>query len=152
MPKNNFLIFRAAWGMYAAFIVYGSLIPFDFQYISFEKAAWLFGDIPYLKLGMYSREDWIANGILYFPLGCLSIIYRNSSFYFIRLVFILCFCTILAIGVEFIQLYFPGRTVSLNDIIAEIIGSGAGLLFFCFFRKYYSESYSKFTTKQDQGY
>ncbi|HEY2967956.1 MAG TPA: DUF4962 domain-containing protein, partial [Casimicrobiaceae bacterium] len=38
------------------------------------------------------------------------------------------FCVLLAVGVEFTQLYFPPRTVSLNDIVAEIIGSALGIV------------------------
>ncbi|MHB1247741.1 MAG: VanZ family protein, partial [Sulfuriferula sp.] len=36
-------------------------------------------------------------------------------------------CVALALGIEFTQMYFPPRTVSLNDIVAEIIGSVLGL-------------------------
>jgi len=34
---------------------------------------------------------------------------------------------LLAIAVEFTQLFFPPRTVSLNDLLAEWIGAGLGI-------------------------
>ena len=37
-------------------------------------------------------------------------------------------CAAVAIGVEFAQLFFPPRTVSLNDILAEFIGTGLGIV------------------------
>ena len=40
----------------------------------------------------------------------------------------LIFCTALAVGVEFTQLFFPPRTVSQNDLMAEVIGSVLGLI------------------------
>ena len=40
----------------------------------------------------------------------------------------LIFCTALAVGVEFTQLFFPPRTLSQNDLMAEVIGSVLGLI------------------------
>ncbi len=33
-----------------------------------------------------------------------------------------------AVAIEFVQLFFPGRTVSLNDIAAEVFGTAAGIV------------------------
>ena len=121
----------AAWLAWTAFIVYGSLLPFDFQPMALDRAWALFRQAPFLALGVESRADWIANGVLYAPLGFLSATLllrvlgpaaRTAAFGLAAL-----WCAALAGGIEFVQLYFPPRTVSLNDLMAECIGSGLGI-------------------------
>jgi len=116
---------------YLSFVVYGSLVPLDFHPRPFDAAIKDFLRIPYLRLGMVSRADWVANILLYIPLpflwlSCLS---RESRFYLraICSLAIFIFCVALSLAVEFTQLFFPPRTVSLNDIIAEILGSLLGI-------------------------
>ena len=41
---------------------------------------------------------------------------------------VLSFCCFLAAVIEFLQNFFPARTVSLNDIIAETGGAGIGVV------------------------
>ena len=56
---------------YFAFIVYGSLIPFELRDYTFPEAIEAFRNIRYLNLGVASRGDWVANILLYIPLGFL---------------------------------------------------------------------------------
>ncbi len=115
--------------IYGLFVVYGSLVPLNFRYLSLEEAWALFRNIPYLQLGIGSRADWVANILLYIPLAFLSAAclkrMLNSATVLAAMVAII-LCTLLALTVEFTQLFFPPRTVSLNDIVAEIIGSAIG--------------------------
>ena len=116
---------------YAAFVVYGSLIPLDFHYRPLTAAWDAFLQTPYLHLGLGSRADWVANILLYIPLGFLATGWlaaasRSRGVAAGIVVFVL--CVLVAVGVEFTQLYFPPRTVSLNDIVAEIIGSALGIV------------------------
>jgi VanZ family protein len=115
---------------YAVFVVYGSLVPLDFHYRPLAAAWDAFLQTPYLHLGLGSRADWVANILLYIPLGFLATGWlagasRSRGVAAGIVVFVL--CVLLAVGVEFAQLYFPPRTVSLNDIVAEIIGSVLGI-------------------------
>ncbi len=115
--------------IYGLFVVYGSLVPLDFHYLSLEEAWVLFRNIPYLQLGIGSRADWVANILLYAPLafftaGFLKRMLRSAPL--LAVVVALVLCTLLALAVEFTQLFFPPRTVSLNDIVAEIMGSAIG--------------------------
>lgn len=126
---QGFLLFSF---IYCLFIVYGSLVPLDYRPIPFEQAWQSFQQIRYLNLGAASRADWIANIVLYIPLTfALSTHFADkakASFELIALsVFILVFTLALAISIEFCQQFFPPRTVSLNDLIAETIGSVLGL-------------------------
>ena len=118
--------------LYAASIVYGSLIPFQVRPMTWE-AAWAgFWAMPYLDLGAASRADWVANLILYVPLSFLllgamwprdgraSRIAAASA--------VLVFCFALAVAVEFVQQFFAPRTVSQNDLLAEGLGALIGII------------------------
>ncbi|SJM92464.1 conserved membrane hypothetical protein [Crenothrix polyspora] len=118
--------------VYLVFVIYGSLVPFDYQNVPWQQALDKFKNIPYLDLGIESRADWIANIVLYIPLAflwssALGNVY-SLSLRFAGTALVLCLCLLLAVGIEFCQLYFPPRTVSINDLIAESIGTVIGLL------------------------
>ncbi len=116
---------------YAAFVVYGSLVPLDFHYRPFAEALAAFRHTPYLRLGIGSRADWVANILLYIPLAFVATSWLTMKARAGALsagILVIGLCGALAVGVEFAQLYFPPRTVSLNDIIAEFIGSGLGIV------------------------
>lgn len=115
---------------YAGFIVYGSLVPLDFHPMQLVEAWERFRAMPFLKLGVESRADWIANGVLYTPFGFLAAWWRlrHGAWRVAALVVAVVLGVMLAVGVEFTQVFFPPRTVSLNDLMAESIGSVFGAL------------------------
>lgn len=118
-----------AWLIYATFVVYGSLVPFDFQPLPFDKAWAAFQQTPFLTLGVESRADWIANGVLYLPLGFLGVRALGSGgARLLPALVSLVVAGLLAFAVEFAQLAFPPRTVSQNDLLAESIGSLLGVV------------------------
>lgn len=118
-----------AWVAFATFVVYGSLVPLDFQNRPFAEAWAAFQAIPFLDLGVESRADWIANGVLYAPLGALgALALGRGRAQWGRSGIALTLALLLAVGIEFAQLFFPPRTVSQNDLIAEGIGSLAGVV------------------------
>lgn len=120
------------WFAYLFFVVYGSLVPLVFKPIPIEQAWVSFQHIPMLVLGAESRADWIANGVLYVPVGFLTahLLIQKFSIAWRLPIFFLggIFSFVLAFGVEFTQLFFPPRTVSLNDLLAECVGSVIGLI------------------------
>jgi VanZ family protein len=119
------------WLAWIAFIVYGSLLPFDFSPMPLEQAWLKFQATPFFDLGMDQRADWVANGVLYVPAGWLTTLVflgaqrRLGTIVVAMAAFALCLA--LAVSVEFTQLFFPARTVSLNDLWAEGIGSALGV-------------------------
>lgn len=128
-------------------VVYASLIPFQFQYMPFGEALAQFETTPYLSLGAQSRADWIANILLYMPIGCFLAAVINSAPVSSPLRwFLLClswfFTFSIAVGIEFIQLYFPPRTVSINDIVAEGLGLLLGMISWGCFGKYGSRLFN----------
>jgi VanZ family protein len=129
--RSAFIAFLA----YLGFVVYGSLVPFQYRATTLDEALRQFAAIPYLNLGLESRADWIANIVLYVPLaflGCAGTVGLRSLNPLRHLgVLLVCgFCLAVAVAVEFTQIFFAPRTVSLNDLLAEGLGSlGGGALF-----------------------
>jgi VanZ family protein len=120
--------FAAAALGYAAFVIYGSLVPLDFHYRPLGEAWAAFLHTPYLQLGVDSRADWVANILLYIPLGFLAGGWLAARMRAVPAsIFAWGLCALLAVAVEFTQLFFAPRTVSLNDLVAEWIGAGLGI-------------------------
>jgi len=121
------------WLLYICFVVYGSLVPLDFHPRSWDQAWEMFQHISLLNVGTQGRADWVANGVLYLPVGFLTVTLftRFKTHRTLALAFIgsLLFSFTLAVTVEFAQLFFPPRTVSINDVIAEFLGSILGAVF-----------------------
>src|SRR5262245_21441874 len=124
-------------GAYLLFVIYGSLVPLNFTPRPLEPAWRDFLGLSYLALGVQERADWVANILLYIPLAyLLSAAFaagaRSAAGRMIRVCIVFVVCAAIAVGVEFVQLFFPPRTVSLNDIVAEFIGTGIGIAVWLF--------------------
>ncbi len=125
------LLFQLSLG-YLLFIVYGSLLPFELNNLSFSAALANFRHIPLLDLGAESRADLVANLLLYIPFGlllCGGIAGANPRPLplVMGIVVTLLVAVAIALGIEFTQQFFAPRTVSLNDIFAELAGSVLGI-------------------------
>jgi glycopeptide antibiotics resistance protein len=122
--------------LYLAFIFYGSLVPLHYVALPFNEAIERFSHIPYLQLGIRSRADWVANILLFIPfaflLCALSFRPGATALNLVLAGVIWLFCAALAVSIEFTQLYFPQRTVSINDIIAETSGAMLGIILYSF--------------------
>ena len=120
------------WVAIVLFVVYGSLVPLDYRAVPLDSAWRTFANIRMLDLGIESRADWVANGVLYVPVGFLTVnalTGRTVGFgRFSASIVAAIFAVSLAFSVEFAQVFFPQRSVSLNDLLAECLGSGAGIL------------------------
>ena len=131
--SGNFsgLLWMAALA-YTTFVIYGSLVPLDYRYVPWDEAIARFSDIPFLKLGIGSRADWVANILLFIPLTFLwmgALVAGKSRMLGVLATCVLIFAAIaLSLGIEFTQLFFPQRTVSQNDIMAEALGGAIGVL------------------------
>lgn len=126
---------RGVWLLalvYTVFVVYGSLVPLDFHARPWDEAISRFRAIPFLELGMGSRADWMANLILYLPLGFfwMGAGWGRGSLPGRRVIGTLSAALLvvsLATAIEFVQQFFPPRTVSLNDLYAEWLGGALGM-------------------------
>lgn len=125
------LLWLVALG-YTVFVIYGSLVPLKFHALPWDVAVTRFGDIPFLKLGIGSRADWVANLLLFIPLTYLWMGAMTGGSGRLHNLFatlaLIPAATALSVGIEFTQLFFPQRTVSQNDIFAETLGGFIGVL------------------------
>lgn len=139
--QNTSLILFITCLAYTAFVIYGSLVPLDFVPLSWGDAFERFKHIQRLNLGIGSRADWVANILLFIPLTFLwmAIFHQsNKNFRYFVAFIILIFAIFLCISIEFTQLFFPQRTVSKNDIIAEISGGTLGILAWRIYGQYFN--------------
>ncbi len=116
---------------YLIFVIYGSLVPLEYKPVPFDEALQRLIGIRYLKLGIWARADWVANILLFIPLSflftCLLWPSRPGIRRLVVSILILAGASLLSLGIEFTQIYFPQRTVSLNDIVAETLGAAIGI-------------------------
>jgi VanZ family protein len=116
--------------VYAGLVVYGSLVPFQYRPVPLDAAIERFQRLPYLELGIHSRSDWVANLLLFVPLAwSLSASITVDRPWLWRLptaVLVVPLCFAFALLIEFVQIQFPPRTTSINDIVAETIGAIVG--------------------------
>lgn len=120
---------RFAGGFYLLFLVYGSLVPLQFQAISLAEAWQSFRQIFSQALDFSASADRDANLLLYIPVGFFFasgwMVKRGAG---LSNGFAALFvCAAVSIGVEFAQLFLPPRTSSLSDIVANTLGGGAGV-------------------------
>ena len=133
--RNHAFLAFFAW---LIFVVYGSLLPFELRGISLSEAIDTFSHIRFLDLGVVSRADWIANILLYIPLAFLGCSWlgdqRHATLAWVLAIPVtLLVCLGTAIGVEFTQTFYAPRTVSLNDLLAESIGTLLGIAIWFFY-------------------
>lgn len=113
--------------------VYGGLLPFRYQPRPLDEALAAFRDMPYLdpsQLG--ARGDWVISIIQfaapsYLVMGALCVDRRRAADVAAAVVVAPAMVG-LGICLEFLQVYFPPRTVSLNDVVLESLGGVAGVL------------------------
>lgn len=115
--------------LFSVFVVYGSLVPLAYRACSFADAVSRYTEVMSQPPTFTSRSDWAANVLLFIPLGFLAaaatIVDRTARWPLLALV---PFFAAFSGAIEFLQLWFPDRTTSCNDVIAETLGGIAGLV------------------------
>ena len=121
-----------AFFLYAAFILYGSLVPLNLRSVSLSEALTLFSELRFLNLDKIPRMDWATNIVLGIPVGFFGLCWitasKNPIMVFMYAVVILLFCLTLSITAEFLQIFFSSRVPTINDIVAQFIGAVIGVL------------------------
>ena len=118
--------------LFAAFAIYGSIVPLHVHRQTFAEAWERFRLVLAQPILIESRSDWLANALLLLPFGfCLMAAFccDRPSFAPLALLLTVVSGSVLATVVEFAQLYFPPRVSSINDIAAQTVGGTAGALF-----------------------
>jgi VanZ family protein len=128
----------AGWAIaYALAIAYVSLVvgPAGFNFVPLDpEVAWRrLLATPYLITDSGQRPDWVANLLMLVPLGVVvtgAFWPRRQGLRWLAAGVALCCCLFLVIAVKYLQLFFPPRTVSLNYIQAQSLGSLLGVVLF----------------------
>jgi VanZ family protein len=134
LPRSHLTLLAA---LYVLAMAYSSLLlgPAGLHYVPISLGeAWdKFLSIRYIDNGSNQRPDWIANLLMTIPLSFLinSAVERGGrtmGAYGAALSLLISLAVIL--GIKFAQLFFPPRTVTLNYITAQAIGSVLGVMLF----------------------
>jgi glycopeptide antibiotics resistance protein len=114
--------------LFLLFVLYGSLVPLEAHHLSLNDAIDRFSLVMSRPVSFQYRSDWAANVILFVPLGFLSAgavaVDRHRPLAIIALIPMM---TTLSAGIEFLQLWFPARDCSINDVAAETVGGIIGV-------------------------
>ena len=110
IPSARFSLLALA-ATYTLFVIYGSLVPLNYQHHSWQEAFEAFRNIRYLNLGIGSRADWVANILLFVPLAFLWLgtlwHSKNIVWRVVATLSVLLACSGLRLGIEFTQIFFP---------------------------------------------
>lgn len=129
----------AGWlAVYALIVIYVSVVPgpLGFHFVPQSPGIlWQkFLATPFLNNGSDQRPDWIANLLMIVPFGLLATGALGTGRHLSTRVLGTAVALLLSLGfvlaVKYAQLFFPGRTVSLNYIIAQSIGATLGVALF----------------------
>jgi len=130
VPRNGVISLTIAW---ATFVVYGSLLPFDFRPASFFSfSASVDGWIDFL-FRVRSWTDWATNVAIFAPLGFLGVLAlrgdgeQRGVARLLTSFAVLLACGSLSAAIELAQVFFPPRTPSLFDVAANIVGTISGI-------------------------
>jgi VanZ family protein len=109
-------------------VVYASLVPLNLTPLSWQETLHRWSSIPWLDLTVRQRADWIANTLIFIPPVFLTSGYflsapennrrRMASAWFLIVISF----SLLVLLIELLQVWFPPRTVSWNDVAAGLFG------------------------------
>ncbi len=125
--------FLAATACFVLFAAYGSLVPWEVVPLSFGDAVQRFKELPLFEIGIGSRADWVANVLLFVPIGFCAmatfVVDRPSQMwrYLAGGASIWIGCGAVTIAIEFSQSWFPTRVASAYDIQAQSLGAALGI-------------------------
>jgi VanZ family protein len=111
--------------------VYGSLIPFQFQPRPLDEAVALFREMPAFQPSLLEpRGDWVVSVVQFLTLSYLAMAALSVDHTWDigvgAAILVVPACVLLSLVLEFLQVYFPPRTVSVNDVVVESLGGLAG--------------------------
>ena len=122
--------------LYALVIVYAStfvgVLGLHFIPIDPSEALSQLIHIPYVEHGSDQRSDWMGNMLMLVPLGFLVTGWFSPAARVSPLPAFGAFgaCLLFILLVKYAQLFFPPRTVTLNYVIAQSLGTVVGISLF----------------------
>jgi VanZ family protein len=116
-----------------ALLVYASFVPLDYTPLSWQETWDQWWQVPWFNLSLYHRADWVANALVVLPSGIFAtaaVGWGRKQVWpaVLAAPFVSVLLAGVVTGIEFAQIWFPTRTVSLNDLAAGYIGAVLGPL------------------------
>ncbi len=115
-----------------AFVVYGSLVPFHYRELVWADALVRWDAVCHRPVRIQSLSDWVTNVVLYVPAGFLAMaalcVDRPRWAGLSAAPLVVALGMAFSASVEFVQLFFPPRVSSLSDIVANTLGTAAGVV------------------------
>ena len=128
MWNNQGKIIRLVLIGYVFFIIYGTLIPFNFSAEFWVRNIHAIEWVPFFRLdgSRASFPDLVQNVLFFLPFGFLAslVLPIKKSFWYILLIVLA--GGLLSSAVEFLQLFTVDRTTSSTDILANMLGTALG--------------------------
>lgn len=118
---------------FLAVAVYGSLVPFHYAPVPWDEAVARLRAAHWESLASGGRTDFVSNILLFIPLGYFFLaapcVDRPRLVALPAALLVLPFLCGASVAIEFTQLWFPPRVMSVNDMVGESTGAafGAGL-------------------------
>jgi len=117
---------------YGLFVIYGSLMPFQFQSRDFDDALAHYLASEADGIAGISWRDFLTNIALFVPLGFLGagalLASPPRSTKILSLLLVIGGTCLLSALIEFLQLYFPPRVSWTYDVVGNCLGSFGGYL------------------------
>lgn len=125
--------FDVAALIFSGLVILGSLTPFEFAPVGPTEASRRFLSLGWLPTGHISRVDVVSNFMLFVPLGflatgSLTCDRRGVTWKLIAVFLTVAGCAAIGAGIEYAQCWFPSRTVSAQDVVAQAAGATVGAL------------------------
>lgn len=118
--------------MFLGISVYGSLVPFEFVSKSLREVWQDILRLDFLNLRPDSPADWVANLLLFVPIGFLGLgvlrMDRRPAMLATMGAFIVTLggALLTSAALELAQLWCTGRTSSPRDVVAQTVGAAVG--------------------------
>lgn len=117
--------------LFIAFAAYGSLVPLRFRAVDVAQAARQFAATPLIPLRAASKSDFVTNVLLFVPIGFFllgALADRSRKAAVVLAAPVALAGVAVSVAIEFAQIFVHGRTPSWNDVVAESLGGGIGVL------------------------
>jgi glycopeptide antibiotics resistance protein len=115
---------------FLAVATYGSLVPLNYTPVPWEEAVAKLRAARWESLASVGRTDFVANVLLFVPLGYLFMaalcVDRPRLVALPAAVLVLPLLCAFSVSIEFTQLWFPPRVMSVNDMVGETTGAVIG--------------------------
>jgi VanZ family protein len=114
-------------------VIYASLIPFDYTPLTWRQTWDEWRQIRWLDLKLFQRADWVANALVLLPSGILAtaaVGWGRTRRWPVLVAAPIVSLVLVGVvtAIEFVQIWFPTRTKSLNDLAAGYLGAVLGPL------------------------